>query len=115
MKLYRLLTTSLLTAVLMGSALLVNASQDRVFGFVGDVNAFDRSNGTIIIEDLLFRTSESTIVRKKNGSRGTLSDLIPGTKIGFYPQGGENSLVDQVWILPSNWSANPGFADGADN
>ena len=119
MKLHKLLSTSFVAAVLLGGMLQAGADQHRVFGFFGEVDSFDRSSGTMVVEDSLFRISESTQVYKRKGSKGTLSDIRPGVKVGFYPRGAgrsaQASVIDQVWILPRNWRGTPGYAETPDN
>ena len=64
----------------------------------------------LVVEDLVFRISESTLVHKRRGGKGTLSDIRPGTRIGFYPGSGGASHINEIWILPRNWKAPPGYA-----
>ena len=70
--------------------------QHRTFGFTGD--------------DSVFRVDESTLVHKRRGGKGTLSDIKPGTRIGFYPGSDASSQINEIWILPRNWKAKPGYA-----
>ncbi len=119
MKFHKLIATSLVTAVLMGSTLAVWADKKREFGFSGKVDAVDRGNGTMVVEDMLFRIDNNTQIVKKRGRKGTLADLRPGITIGFYPSGSgrraQSSVVERVWILPRNWRAEPGYAETPDN
>lgn len=86
------------------------ADQQRTFGFTGKVDAFNRGGGMLVVEDSVFHIDESTRVHKRRGRKGTLSDLRPGTRIGFYPGSDASSNVDEIWILPKNWKAQPGYA-----
>jgi len=110
MKMQTLSTASLLAVVLMAGAFQAGADQQRTFGFTGQVDAFNRGGGTLVVEDQVFLISESTLVRKRRGGKGTLSDIRPGTRIGFYPGSDGSSYVSKIWILPKNWKANPGYA-----
>jgi hypothetical protein len=112
---YRLITTSFLAVVLLAAGLPAGADQQRSFGFTGEVNTFNRGSGTLVVEDLVFRISESTSVHKKRGAKGTLSDITPGTKLGFYPGSGDSPLLSDVWVLPKNWKAEPGYAASPEN
>jgi hypothetical protein len=111
---------TLIIAALLGTALLTGmtpagADQQRVFGFTGEVNYYNRGEGSLVVDDLLFQISESTLVHKKRGAKGTLSDISPGTRIGFYPGSGTSRYLSEVWILPKNWQAEPGFAETPEN
>lgn len=110
MKKQTLLTTSLLAAALMAGTCQAGSGRDRTFGFAGEVDAFDRSSGTMVVDDLMFRFDEQTLVHRNPGHKGTLSDLSPGTKIGFYPESGPGSTLNEIWILPRNWQGKRGFA-----
>jgi len=110
MKMHSLITASLLTVLLTAGAFQAGAGQQRTFGFTGQVDAFNRGGGMLVVEDLVFRISESTLVHKRRGGKGTLSDIRPGTRIGFYPGSYGSSQVNEIWILPRNWKAQPGYA-----
>ena len=110
MKMQALITAPLLAVVLMAGALQAWAGQQRTFGFTGQVDSFNRGGGTLVVEDQVFLISESTLVRKRRGGKGTLSDIRPGTRIGFYPGQNGSSNVSRIWILPRNWKAPPGYA-----
>ena len=88
MKMQTLITTSLLAVVLMAGTLPAGAGQKRTFGFTGQVDAFNRGGGTLVVDDQVFHISESTRVHKRRGAKGTLSHIRPGTRIGFYPGSG---------------------------
>lgn len=115
MKLQTLFKASLLSLVLAAGTFQAWAGQQRVFEFTGQVNAFNRSGGTLVVEDLVFRVLESTQVYKPRGTKGMLSDIKPGTRVGFYPGSGGSSYVNEIWILPSDWQAAPGYAVTPDN
>ncbi len=110
MKMQTLITAPLLAVVLMAGAFQAGAGQQRTFGFTGQVDSFNRGGGTLVVEDQVFRISESTRVHKRRGAKGTLSDITPGTRIGFYPGSAGSSHVNNIWILPRNWKAPPGYA-----
>ena len=110
MKLQTVITASLLAVVLMAGACQAGADQQRIFGFTGRVDAFNRGAGKLVVEDQVFRITESTLVQKRRGGQGTLSDIRPGTRIGFYPGSDGSSYVEKIWILPKNWKASPGYA-----
>jgi len=112
MKMQTLITTSLLAVALMAGTL--QAGQKRTFGFTGQVDAFNRGGGTLVVNDQVFHISEATRVHKRRGAKGTLSHIRPGTRIGFYPRTGDSSLINEIWILPRNWKATPGYAITAD-
>ena len=84
--------------------------QHRTFGFTGQVDAFNRSGGMLVVDDSVFHIDESTLVHKRRGGKGTLSDIRPGTRIGFYPDAGTSAPISEIWILPRNWKAKPGYA-----
>ncbi|MGB5408006.1 MAG: hypothetical protein WBN43_14595, partial [Thiogranum sp.] len=105
MKMQTLITAPLLAVVLMAGAFQAGAGQQRTFGFTGQVDSFNRGGGTLVVEDQVFRISESTLVHKRRGAKGTLSDITPGTRIGFYPGSAGSSHVNNIWILPRNWKA----------
>jgi len=109
MKMQTLITAPLLAVVLMAGAFQAWAGQQRTFGFTGQVNSFNRGGGTLVVEDQVFRISESTRVHKRRGAKGTLSDITPGTRIGFYPGSGGSSHVNEIWILPRNRHIQPGY------
>lgn len=111
---HTLINTSLLTVALLAGAVQAGADQLRQFGFTGEVNTFNRGGGTLVVEDLVFHISESTLVHKKRGGKGTLSDITPGTRIGFYPGQGASPYLSEIWVLPKNWKAKPGYADSPD-
>jgi len=110
MKLQTLITASLLAVVLMGGVLRAVAGQQRTFGFTGQVDSFDRSGGMLVVEDQVFRINETTRVHKRRGAKGMLSDITPGTRIGFHPHSDSASQINEIWILPRNWKAPPGYA-----
>lgn len=110
MKRHNLVTISLLAFALLIKTLPAGADQQRQFGFTGEVNTFNRGAGNVVVEDLLFHISEATLVHKKRGAKGTLSDITPGTRIGFYPGSGSSTYLSEIWILPKNWEAEPGYA-----
>lgn len=114
MKKHSILTTSFLAAVLMAATCQAGSERQRTFGFAGEVNTFNRGSGTLVVEDLMFRFDEDTLVHKSRGGKGTLSDISPGTRIGFYPQSGAGSTLSEIWILPKNWKGETGFADSPD-
>jgi hypothetical protein len=115
MKIRTLITTAVLSVVLGTGTFQVNADQQRTFGFTGEVNSFNRSAGTLVVDDLVFHITDATLVHKKRGARGTLSDIAPGTRIGFYPATSRASTVNEIWVLPDNWKAAPGYARALDN
>lgn len=115
MKLHTLITTAFLSVVLGTGTFQVNADQERTYGFTGEVNSVNRGAGTLVVDDLVFHITETTLVHKKRGARGTLSDITPGTRIGFYPATGRASTVNEIWVLPDNWKAAPGYADSPDH
>jgi hypothetical protein len=115
MKIQRLITASLLAVLLATGASQAGdkarkKGQQPTFGFTGQVDAFNRGGGMLVVEDMVFRVDESTRVHKRRGAKGTLSDITPGTRIGFYPRSGASSDINEIWILPRNWKAQPGFA-----
>jgi hypothetical protein len=110
MKMHRLITASLLAVLLTAGTCQAGAGHKRTFGFTGQVDAFNRGGGTLVVEDQVFRISESTLVHKRRGAKGTLSDITPGTRIGFHPGSDSSSQVNEIWILPKNWKAQPGYA-----
>jgi len=110
MKIQRVIKTSLLTVALMAVIVPAGADQQRSFGFTGEVNSFNRGAGSLVVEDLVFHISESTLVHKKRGGKGTLSDVTPGTRVGFYPGGGATPYLSELWILPKKWQGQPGYA-----
>ena len=118
MKPNKYIQTLLISIVMTTGALAAQTGQQTVFGFFGAVDSFDRSHGTLIVDDLLFHINESTLVYKKKGQKGTLSDIRPGVKVGFYPDGGRNpsqaSDITRIWILPANWNAQRGYAETPD-
>lgn len=119
MKIHIVITASLLAVLLTagpcqaGGKAWKNAQQ-RTFGFTGQVDAFNRGGGTLVVNDQVFHISEATRVHKRRGAKGTLSHIRPGTRIGFYPRTGDSSLINEIWILPRNWKATPGYAITAD-
>jgi len=115
MKKHTLTTTSLLAVVLMAGTYQAGADQQRRFGFTGEVDSFNRGEGALVVEDRLFHISESTLVHKKRGAKGTLSDITLGAKIGFYPGTGGPSYVSEIWMLPDNWKGVPGNANRPGN
>ena len=110
MKVQTLITASLLAVALMAGVFQAGAGQKRTFGFTGQVDAFNRGGGTLVVDDQVFHISESTRVYKRRGAKGTLSHIGPGTRIGFYPGSGGASHINEIWILPRNWKARPGYA-----
>jgi len=112
MKMQTLITTSLLAVALMAGTL--QAGQKRTFGFTGQVDAFNRGGGTLVVEDQVFHISEATRVHKRRGAKGTLSHITPGTRIGFYPGSGGSSHINEIWILPRNRHIQPGYTVTAD-
>ena len=104
------LTIPLLTVALVVWGLQAFGDQKVTFGFTGEVNAFNRSEGTLVVEDLVFRISEKTLVHKKRNTQATLSDLTPGTRVGFNPDLGPAPYLSEIWILPKYWKAKPGYA-----
>ena len=112
MKMQTLITTSLLAVALMAGTL--QAGQKRTFGFTGQVDAFNRGGGTLVVEDQVFHISEATRVHKRRGAKGTLSHITPGTRIGFYPGSGGSSNINEIWILPRHRHIQPGYTVTAD-
>ncbi len=110
MNIHRLLTTAFLAVVFMAGSLQIAAEPQRTFGFSGTVDSLDRSSGSLVVEDRLFHLNESTRVLKLRGGKGNLSDITAGARIGFYPRRGDNAPLSEIWILPKNWKAQPGFA-----
>ncbi len=116
MKIQHLITASLLAVLLAAGTCQAGdkgwkKGQQPTFGFTGQVDAFNRGGGMLVVEDTVFRVNDSTRVHKRRGTtKGTLSDITPGTRIGFYPRSGSSSDVNEIWILPRNWKAQPGFA-----
>jgi hypothetical protein len=111
----RSLSTLLLLAVVLAAGTCRAEGLQRAFGFNGSVDSFNRGGGMLVVGDLLFHISESTLVHARGGGRGTLSDITPGTRIGFYPGTDRSSIVNEIWILPKNWQGKPGYADTPDN
>jgi len=115
MKRHALLVSALLAGALVsGTCQAGSDGRQRTFGFAGEGNSYNRSGGTLVVEDLVFHISESTLVHRSRGGRGTLSDIAPGSKIGFYPGSGAGSTLSEVWLLPKSWKGQPGFADSPD-
>ncbi len=118
MKLQTLFTTSLLAVVLTAGAFSAHAERQQSFGFFGEVNSFDRRTGTLVVEDLVFRTNEKTLVHKGKRRKAVLTDIRRGHKVGFNPRAGarstETPAVDEIWILPANWKASRGYAESSD-
>ncbi len=85
-------------------------AKHRTFGFTGQVDALNRRGGMLVVEDSVFHISESTLVHKRRGRKGTLSDIRPGTRIGFNPDANGSSPINEIWILPRNFKAQPGYA-----
>ena len=121
MKIKHSILTSILAVLLSTGALadqqldsryssMAGNSQHRIFGFTGKVDAFNRSGGMLVVDDSVFDIDESTLVHKRRGGKGTLSDIRPGTRIGFYPDAGTSAPINEIWILPRNWKAKPGYA-----
>ena len=110
MKMRLVITASLLAVALASGSAQAGPWKKHTFGFTGQVNSFDRGGGTMVVEDLVFRISESTRVHKRRGKKGRLSDIRPGTRIGFYPGQGSSTAISDIWILPRNWRAQPGYA-----
>ncbi|GMQ87074.1 MAG: hypothetical protein BMS9Abin08_0272 [Gammaproteobacteria bacterium] len=119
MKMRSLFTISILVSGLLTGINTVSAGQQRTFGFFGEVDSFDRGEQLLVIDDQVFRLSDSVRVHKKKGQQATLSAIRPGVKVGFYPkQRGEsrrNSYIDAIWVLPENWKAKRGYADNFDD
>ncbi|GMQ89645.1 MAG: hypothetical protein BMS9Abin09_1155 [Gammaproteobacteria bacterium] len=115
MKMRSLLSISLLISGLLTVISPVSADQKRTFGFFGEVDSFDRNNLTMVIDDRVFRFSDSLRVYKKKGQKGTLSEIRSGVKVGFYPGNregrGQGTYIDTIWVLPENWKAERGYAD----
>lgn len=115
MKMLSLLSISILVTGLLAGLNPAYADQQRTFGFVGEVNSFDRGNSMLVIDDRVFWISDSVRVHKKKGKKATLSEIRPGVKIGFYPakshERGQKSSINAIWILPANWKGNRGYAD----
>ncbi|MBU1190828.1 MAG: hypothetical protein KKA36_03630 [Gammaproteobacteria bacterium] len=57
--------------------------------------------GALLISDQTFRLSDNTPVQKLGGKPASLSDLKPGTKVGFnvYGERAPYYILD-VWVLP---------------
>ena len=110
MKMRLVITASLMALLLAAGGAQAWPGKGRTFGFTGEVNAFNRGAGTMVVEDMVFPISESTRVHKRRGKKGTLSDIRPGTRIGFYPRRGGSKTVNDIWILSRNWRAQPGYA-----
>jgi len=115
MKMRSLLSISLLVSGLLIAVSPVSADQKRTFGFFGEVDSFDRNNLTMVVDDRVFRISDSVRVYKKKGQKGTLSEIRSGVKVGFYPSNresrGQGTYIDTIWVLPANWKAERGYAD----
>jgi|GEM_PF-3521621 len=115
MKMCSLLSALFLTLGLLIGANPTLADQKRTFGFFGEVDSFDRTKQMLVVDDRVFRIDDSVRVHKKKGRKATLSDIIPGVKVGFYPakrdENRQNNYIDEIWILPSNWKAKRGYAD----
>ena len=104
---------ALLTALVLATGTFqAQADRQRVFGFTGEVYSFDRGDGLLVVEDSVFRVSEAIRIHKRGGAIGTLSDITPGTKVGFYPGTGRQTVtINEIWLLPRNWKGKPGYAD----
>ena len=115
MKMRSLFLTSFLVLGLLTGVGQVSAEQKRAFGFFGEVNSFDENNLTMVVDDQVFKITDSMRVYKKKGLKGNLSDIRPGVKIGFYPSKregrGQGTYIDAIWVLPANWKAQRGYAD----
>jgi len=117
MKMHSIITASLLAVLLTAGtcqagdrAKAWKKGHQRTFGFTGQVDAFKRGDGTLIVNDQQFHIDESTRVHKRRRGKGTLSDISPGTRIGFYPGSNSSSQINEIWILPRGWKAPPGYA-----
>jgi len=119
MKMRSLFLTSFLILGLLTGISQVSAEQKRTFGFFGEVNAFDQNNLTMVVDDRVFRISDSMRVYRKKGQKGRLSDIRPGVKIGFYPGNRESrrqaTYIDAIWVLPANWKAERGYAHDSED
>ncbi|GMQ83983.1 MAG: hypothetical protein BMS9Abin06_0731 [Gammaproteobacteria bacterium] len=117
MKMRSLFAISLLLSGLLTGISQASAGQQRTFGFFGEVDSFDRGEQLLVIDDQVFRISDSVRVHKKKGQKATLSAIRPGVKVGFYPKGEsrQNSYIDAIWVLPENWKAKRGYADNFDD
>ena len=121
MKMHSLITASLLAVLLTAGTCQAGdrdkawkKKQPRTFGFTGQVDAFNRGGGMLVVDDQVFHISKSTRVHKRRRGKGTLADLTPGTRIGFYPRSRGSSQINDIWILPRGWKAPPGYAVTAD-
>ena len=111
MKMHSIITASLLAVLLTAGTCQAGGGHKRTFGFTGQVDALNRGGGMLVVNDQVFHIDESTRVHKRRrGAKGTLSDITPGTRIGFYPGSNASSPINEIWILPRGWKAPPGYA-----
>jgi hypothetical protein len=114
MKIHIVITASLLAVLLTAGPCQAGGkawkkAQQRTFGFTGQVDAFNRGGGTLVVDDQVFHISESTRVHKRRGAKGTLSHIRPGTRIGFYPGPGGSAHINEIWILPRHRQIQSGY------
>ena len=84
---------------------MASAERQRQFGYSGQVDSFDRGSGLLVVDDRSFWLGDDTRVHGWKGRKGSLSGIHPGIKVGFYPDGvGRHIQVDEIWVLPSNWT-----------
>lgn len=109
----------LVSIFILGSGLLAvsgqaSADRNRSFGFVGEVNSFDRSNAVLVVDDRVFHVSDQVRVHNPGAKKSTLSAIRPGVKIGFYPtrrDGEGETAISSIWVLPANWKGERGYSD----
>jgi len=115
MKIRSLVSISILVSGLLAGFGPASADQKRTFSFVGEVDSFDRSNHMLVVDDHVFRVSDSARVHKKKTQKATLSEIRPGVKIGFYPAQRDGrrqeSSINAIWVLPADWKGTHGYAD----
>jgi len=115
MKIRNLVSISLLLSGLLAGINSAYADKQRTFGFVGEINSFDRGNNMLVIDDRAFQISDKVRVHKKKGQKATLADIGLGVKVGFYPEkrddSRQGSFIQSIWVLPANWHGKRGYAD----
>ncbi len=114
MKMHSVLKKLVLGFVLMAAAGMATADRQRVFGFFGEIDSFDRGSRLLVVDDRVFRLADDVRVHTKKGRKGVLSDIRPGSKVGFYPSGrgdGRHQIyINEIWVLPANWKAERGHS-----
>lgn len=75
------------------------------FSWVGFIDAFDLEEGTLVVGDLAYRMDGQLVVRSRQRSFTSVSELKVGEKVGIPRSAStsESRTINEIWLLPNDY------------